>query len=64
MLIIADNQTADAVDASCMLSTTQNYIKTKVGAEETMLQVSLKGGNEEDNMNFNWAFSLGLFLGQ
>ena len=54
VLIICENQIADAVDASCMLTTTQNYIKTKVGAEETSLQVILQGGTEEDNRNFKW----------
>lgn len=54
VLIICENQIADAVDASIMLTTTQNYIKTKVGAEETCLQVMMKGGTEEDNRNFSW----------
>lgn len=54
VLIITENQTADAVDASCMLTTTQNYIKTKVGAEETQLTVTLTGGDDEAKMNFVW----------
>lgn len=54
VLIITENQTADAVDASCMLTTTQNYIKTKVGAEETKVIVLLKGGQEEDSQKFQW----------
>lgn len=55
VLIIAENQEADTIDASCMITTTQNYIKTKVGAAETRLLVSLKGGTEDDNMNFSWS---------
>ena len=54
VLVIAENQTADAADASCVISTTQNYVKTKVGADETVLQISMKGGTEEDNRNFVW----------
>ena len=54
VLIVVREQLSDAVDASCMLTTTQNYIKTKVGAEETRLSVSLKGGSEEDSQHFTW----------
>ncbi len=57
VLVIVENQTIDAVDASCMLSTSQNFIKTKIGAEETKLLVSLKGGNSEDIGNFHWSIS-------
>ena len=55
VLIITENQTIDAVDASCMLSTTQDYIKTKVGADDIRLTVSLKGADEDDNKNFLWS---------
>lgn len=54
ILVICENQTADAVDASCYITTTQNYIKTKVGADETTLQVSLRGGSDGDERNFFW----------
>lgn len=57
VLIITEEQIADAVDASCLITTSQNYIKTKVGAEETKLSVLLKGGSEEDNLNFKWTVS-------
>ena len=42
---VSEEQIADAVDASCLITTSQNYIKTKVGAEETKLSVLLKGGS-------------------
>lgn len=54
ILIVCENQAADAIDASCYITTTQNFIKTKVGAEDTVLNVSLKGGNEGDERNFKW----------
>lgn len=54
ILVILENQTADAVDASCYITTTQNFIKTKVGADETELQVSLRGGGDGDEKRFRW----------
>ena len=54
ILLICENQEADAVDASCYITTSQNYIKTKVGAEETLLYVTLKGGQAGNEKNFHW----------
>lgn len=54
VLIVCENQKADAVDASCYITTTQDYIKTKVGAEETKVKVTLKGGNSGDERKFHW----------
>lgn len=55
VLLIITDQTADAVDASCYITTTQNFIKTKVGAESTAVSVSLKGGSEGSEKNFVWS---------
>lgn len=54
VLLIVDGQLADAVDASCYITTSQNYIRTKVGADGTYLNVSLKGGEDGDETNLTW----------
>lgn len=54
VLIITEGQLADAVDSSCYITTSQNYIKTKVGAEDTVLNVILKGAEEADKNNFKF----------
>lgn len=54
VLIVCENQIADAVDSSCYITTSQNYIKTKVGSEETTVSVILKGGTTGDERKFNW----------
>ncbi len=54
VLLIATNQIADAVDASCYITTTNNYIKTKVGNSSSEISVSLKGGDDGDEKDFSW----------
>lgn len=54
VLLIVTGQLTDAVDASCYITTSQNYIRTKVGADPTSLLVSLKGGEDGDENNFTW----------
>lgn len=55
VLLIVTGQLTDAVDASCYITTGQNYIRTKVGADTITLSVSLKGGNEGDEAGFVWS---------
>ena len=43
------------VDSSCYLTTNQNYIKTRVGSDDVVLSVSLKGGSDEDSSGYNWS---------
>ena len=54
VLLIVTGQLTDAVDASHFITTSQNYIRTKVGAEPTKLLISLKGGEEGDENDFEW----------
>ena len=54
VLVIVNNQQSDAIDSSCYITTSQNYIRTKVGAEGTLVNVSLKGGEIGDESNFIW----------
>ena len=54
VLIISTNQLTDAIDTTNYITTTQNYIKTKVGNEPIAINVSLRGGSEGDENNFIW----------
>lgn len=55
ILCIVSGQLTDAIDASCYITTTQNYIRTKVGAEPITVNVALKGGEEGDESDFFWS---------
>ena len=54
VLIITQNQSGGAVDASIYITTSQNLVKTKVGASETALNIILKGGDTGDEKDFTW----------
>ena len=54
ILVIVTNQESGSYDMDCYITTSQNYIKTKVGADPTELTVALKGGSTEDLANFSW----------
>lgn len=55
VLLIVTGQLTDAVDASCYITTSQNYIRTKVGNDTNSLSVSLKGGDDGDESGFIWS---------
>ena len=55
VLVIANGQLKDAVDASCYITTSQNYIRTKVGAAGQTINISLKGGVDGDESLFMWS---------
>lgn len=55
VLVIVNGQLKDAIDASCYVTTSQNYIRTKVGADGQTINISLKGGVEGDEANFSWS---------
>ncbi|WP_296012010.1 hypothetical protein [uncultured Treponema sp.] len=54
VLCIVTGQLKDAVDASCYITTSQNYIRTKVGADTTSVSMSLRGGDDGDEKGFVW----------
>lgn len=54
ILLIVNGQLTDAVDSSCYITTSQNYIRTKVGAEGTPISILLKGGDDGDESEFSW----------
>jgi len=55
VLLIVNGQVKDAVDASCYVTTSQNYIRTKVGADGQTINISLKGGEDGDESKFTWS---------
>lgn len=55
VLLIVTGQLTDAIDASCFISTSQDYIRTKVGEDMTSLSISLKGGDDGDESGFIWS---------
>lgn len=55
VLLIVTGQLANAIDASGFITTSQNYIRTKVGSETTKISVSLKGGTDGDESGFIWS---------
>ncbi|MCQ2590053.1 MAG: hypothetical protein MJ179_06480, partial [Treponema sp.] len=55
VLVIANQQLKDAVDASCYITTSQNYIRTKVGEEKQAINIALKGGIDGDEKDFSWS---------
>ena len=55
VLVIVDGQTTNAIDSSCYITTSQNYIKAKVGDPEIKLNVMLNGGDESDASNYKWS---------
>lgn len=55
VMVILTNQIGSAIDASMYITTTSNYLATKVGANESIVNVSLVGGEQGDENNFFWA---------
>ena len=51
------NQQADALDASRYITTTQNFIRTKVGAAAIPVDIQLFGGEDGDERDFVWTVS-------
>jgi len=54
ILVFVENQIEGAVHTGAYITTTQNYIRTKEGMEETELFVSLVGGSPGDEKDFLW----------
>lgn len=54
VLLISTNQITDAIDASCYITTTNNYIRTKIGNSPSEISISLKGGEDGDEKDFTW----------
>ena len=59
VLIILRDQTGSAIDASMYITTTTNYVKTKVGAETVAISVQLMGGELGDENDLVWTIENG-----
>ncbi len=54
IMVLVRDQESQAIDASTYITTSQNYIRTKVGADPTDINIMLYGGNMGDERNFTW----------
>ena len=59
VLIILRNQAGSAIDASMYITTSENYVKTQVGAETTKITVSVMGGEAGDENDLVWKIDNG-----
>jgi hypothetical protein len=59
ILIILREQIGSAIDASMYITTSANYIQTKVGADSSSVSVSLVGGLPGDENNLVWQIENG-----
>lgn len=59
VLFILTKQDGSAVDASMYITTTSNFVATKVGADITEVQCVLVGGVNGDEKDFTWTVSNG-----
>lgn len=55
ILVFVQNHPAGSIDAGMYITTSQNYIRTKVGADDTTLNISLVGGEAGDEAQFKWS---------
>jgi len=60
VLVILEEQAGSAIDSSMYITTDENYVQTKVGADTTALNVRLVGGEAGDENNFVWFIDKGL----
>lgn len=57
ILVVVENQIEGAVHTGAYITTTQNYIRTKIGMTESELLVTLVGGEIGDEKDFVWSVS-------
>jgi hypothetical protein len=54
IMVLVRNQENEAIDTSTYITTSQNYIRTKVGADPIAINIMLYGGVMGDERNFTW----------
>ena len=59
VLIILRNQAGSAIDASMYITTSENYVKTQVGADTKCITVSIMGGEPGDENDLVWTIDNG-----
>lgn len=57
IIVTATKQSSDAVDVSKYITTSKNYIRTKIGAKPTTLDIIFSGGSSGDRRNFKWSIA-------
>jgi hypothetical protein len=60
ILIVLREQAGSAIDASMYITTSSNYVQTKVGADTTQIAVTLVGGAAGDEQNLVWEIDNGV----
>ncbi len=59
VLIILRNQAGSAIDSSMYITTSENYVKTQVGADTVQITVSVMGGETGDENDLVWTIDNG-----
>lgn len=59
VLVVLREQAGSAIDASMYISTTSNYVQTKVGDDTTKISVQLVGGETGDENDLEWTIENG-----
>lgn len=57
ILVFVTNHPNGSINGSMFITTTQNYIRTKVGTNDIELSVQLVGGELGDEKDFNWSIN-------
>jgi hypothetical protein len=60
ILVILTQQIGSAVDASMYITTSQNYVQTKIGDPMLEINVTLAGGLPGDEQDIEWAIDNGI----
>lgn len=57
ILVIINEHPNDAINSDVYITTSQNYVKTKIGADDTSVSIILKNGKQGDETKFTWTVS-------
>lgn len=57
VMVVLKNQDGNKIDASMYITTNSNFVSTKVGSEESVVEVRLFGGKNGDENGFVWSVS-------
>jgi hypothetical protein len=59
ILVVLREQAGSAIDASMFITTSSNYVQTKVGASPTTISVTISGGTPGDENDLIWTIDDG-----
>lgn len=57
ILVVVNEHPNDAINSDVYITTSQNYVKTKIGADDTTVAIILKNGKQGDETKFTWTVS-------